>query len=267
MPTNDEQLDRDFAVFGMTKCAAGYQLGSYELPDETICNVIEQIKTDIQSLVIYFLPVHEHEDPDILQDLLVPENSHLVRYMGFLAQGGPTGEQGWRNVVCGHGETCSRNAIIYGIIGSVLKEHIFSELFVGAPPDFTNTLARMEREGVEKDGLFHPFNSPRLYTKKKTNYCRLLPTNPTRSAHSIILHAPLPDNLQRTYRPPHPSTRKPAHPPLVPRPTPVLQSMGPASRSTQYSQEGHGLESLAARFSYRSLSLHGRLQRRNFRSD
>lgn len=153
-PPSDNRVGPDLSKFKMTKCSAGYRSGSYEFPDETICKMIEQIKTDIQDLVEQFPPVREHDGRDILQQLLVPENAQLVRYIGCLAQAGPTVDAGWRDVLSGQGARSSRNAIVFAVVGAVLKEHVFSELFIAAPPAFQQTLATMERRETHSDGLF-----------------------------------------------------------------------------------------------------------------
>ncbi|EME82946.1 uncharacterized protein MYCFIDRAFT_90185 [Pseudocercospora fijiensis CIRAD86] len=81
-----------------------------------------------------------------------PENAQVVRYIGCLAIGGPKGEDGWAELLADQG---CRKALVVGIIGRALKEHVFGSLWFGATAEQLTRLEDMERSRVmmDKDGF------------------------------------------------------------------------------------------------------------------
>ncbi|KXT05222.1 hypothetical protein AC578_8417 [Pseudocercospora eumusae] len=91
--------------------------------------------------------------PTFFRDLLAKaENAQLVRYIGCLAIGGAKGEAGWEELVS---DQACRKALVVGIVGRALKEHVFGSLWFGATADQLKQLEDMEvsPQMVEKDGF------------------------------------------------------------------------------------------------------------------
>jgi hypothetical protein len=98
------------------------------------------------------LPVPVKHKHDLLDKFLVPENEHLIRYIGCVAMGGPTGEDGWATLLC---DTTCRQALVLGIIGRALKENVFSELYFGCGERLNDTLKEQERKLTDQDGKYY----------------------------------------------------------------------------------------------------------------
>ena len=119
--------------------------------DEEICSQMNDIRTLALDLAKSFPRIPTEEKVDTLSQLLKPENTQLVRYMGCLALGGKGFTYGWHTLVAD--DTC-REALVLGIIGRALKEHVFSELYFGADDKLAEKMEKMEREQVHLDGRF-----------------------------------------------------------------------------------------------------------------
>ena len=74
-------------------------------------------------------------------------NAQLVRYIGCLAQGGPKREESWRELLI---DPECRVALVVGIIGTALKEHVFSELWFGGTDEQIEELEKLQER--QKDG-------------------------------------------------------------------------------------------------------------------
>jgi len=114
---------------------------------DIVCQRLNDLKAKVFAFADSFPPAREDIDP--LDALLVPGNQHLVRYIGYLALGGNSGEQSWRETLSNL--TC-RHALVSGVIGRALKEHVFDELCYGAAPEFVESLSKQEEEFVQQDG-------------------------------------------------------------------------------------------------------------------
>lgn len=77
------------------------------------------------------------------------QSAQLVRYIGCLAQGGPKGEESWRELL---GSSECRVALLVGIIGTALKEHVFSELWFGGTDEQIDELERLQEKQKHGEG-------------------------------------------------------------------------------------------------------------------
>jgi hypothetical protein len=76
-------------------------------------------------------------------------NAQLVRYIGCLAQGGPKREESWRELLA---DPECRVALMVGIIGTALKEHVFSELWFGGTDDGIRALEQLQEKQKHGEG-------------------------------------------------------------------------------------------------------------------
>lgn len=88
----------------------------------------------------------EHCLEDLCGDV---RHAQLVRYIGCLAQGGPKREESWRELLS-HPER--RVALIVGIIGTALKEHVFSELWFGGTDEQIGELETLQERQKHGEG-------------------------------------------------------------------------------------------------------------------
>ncbi|KXT15697.1 hypothetical protein AC579_116 [Pseudocercospora musae] len=117
--------------------------------DRERCIEMQEIVRALDALVQDIPPAA----PTFFRDLLAkPENAQLVRYIGCLAIGGSKGEAGWQELVS---DQACRKALVVGIVGRALKEHVFGSLWFGATADQLKQLEDMERSSqmVDKDGV------------------------------------------------------------------------------------------------------------------
>jgi hypothetical protein len=81
------------------------------------------------------------------------QNAQLVRYIGCLAQGGPNLAESWRDLLA---DSETRVALLVGIIGTALKEHVFSELWFGGTEEQIEELERLQERQKNGDGESSP---------------------------------------------------------------------------------------------------------------
>jgi hypothetical protein len=88
----------------------------------------------------------EHCLEDLCSDV---RHAQLVRYIGCLAQGGPNREQSWQELLAN--PEC-RVALVVGIIGTALKEHVFSELWFGGTDEQVEELEKLQERQKHGEG-------------------------------------------------------------------------------------------------------------------
>lgn len=88
----------------------------------------------------------EHSLEDLCGDA---RHAQLVRYIGCLAQGGPKREESWRELLA---NLECRVALIVGIIGTALKEHVFSELWFGGTDEEIGALEALQEKQKNGEG-------------------------------------------------------------------------------------------------------------------
>jgi hypothetical protein len=77
------------------------------------------------------------------------ENAKLVRYIGFLAQGGANGLHSWEELLT---DEEGLTALVVGIVGHALKEHVFSSLWFGGTPEEIDLLEKLQEAEEDQDG-------------------------------------------------------------------------------------------------------------------
>lgn len=167
------ELDSDMEVFGPTleaTAAIARSSLSGHTPDDDVCGKVNEIREKAMAFAISCPSFPERLKHQHYKELLVPNNEHLIRHIGCLAMGGrqretqsaiaPKGEINWIDLLA---NTKCRSALVCGIIGRVLKEHVFSDLYFGASPELSETLKEQEEKLVSQDGKFlHAFrHSPK----------------------------------------------------------------------------------------------------------
>lgn len=76
----------------------------------------------------YFSDSLEDDSQAFFDELLFEENKQLIRYLGCLAIAGDEGEQSWVKLLT---EGPTREALVIGVLGRALKEHVFADLWFG----------------------------------------------------------------------------------------------------------------------------------------
>ena len=129
--------------------------------DQALCSELHLMREEVTDFARKFPPVPTSRADHAIEDLLVPGNAHLIRYIGCLAQGGKESVTGWRNLLK---DTTCRHGLVTGIVGRALREHISAKLYFGAPTDLRQKLEELEQEQVDQDGalsLLHCFRCQR----------------------------------------------------------------------------------------------------------
>ena len=122
---------------------------SLQLNDEEICRKMNDLRSAATELAKTCPPLPSKHKVYMLDHFLVRENEQLIRHIGCLAMGGSTGEQGWVTLLS---DTTCRQALVLGIIGRALKEHVFNELYFGGSDRLVESLSKMEQEQTHLDG-------------------------------------------------------------------------------------------------------------------
>lgn len=125
-----------------------------ETRDREVCRRIH----DLRALILRFArefantPLQSYIRPQGLTSRLCrnAENTHLIRYIGCLADGGPNGVEDWDNLLAGS-ETMT--ALLAGIISAALREHIFSALWLGGTSEQIEELEMLEHRQRVNDGM------------------------------------------------------------------------------------------------------------------
>lgn len=138
-----------------------------DIPDETqrdheVCMRVHKLRACIvdfaQSLVYHNSGTFRKER--CLEDLCGDaRHAQLVRYIGCLAQGGPKREESWRELLT---QPECRVALIVGIVGTALKEHVFSELWFGGTDEEIRALEELQEKQKHGEG-----ESDRFVTSRK----------------------------------------------------------------------------------------------------
>lgn len=122
-------------------------------PHLQVCKQLNDLKASLLKFAEGFGDSIRMPREDILDALLQEKNEHLVRFIGCLAMGGKRGIDGWLDLLA-DGEC--RKALLFGIVGRAVKEHVFTELWFGATDELKEILSKEEKSLVHQDGaLFH----------------------------------------------------------------------------------------------------------------
>lgn len=120
--------------------------------DDYICQEIFELIASIKEFAEDFARHEVNTAPaKFMHELLVKENAQLVRYIGCLAIGGKNGVKGWGDLLT---KPDKREALVVGILGRALKEHVFSDLLFGATLQQKADLQKEEKPASLGDGKF-----------------------------------------------------------------------------------------------------------------
>jgi hypothetical protein len=117
--------------------------------DELVCRRIHKLRAHIVEFAqAYVLSINPSKRPaEYLCNNV--ENAKLIRYIGFLAQGGVNGLDSWNELLSDH--DCV-HALVVGIVGMALKEHVFSALWFGGTPAQIKELEAAQEKQKDEDG-------------------------------------------------------------------------------------------------------------------
>ncbi|KAF2170184.1 hypothetical protein M409DRAFT_19787 [Zasmidium cellare ATCC 36951] len=120
--------------------------------DKAVCGRLYELIADIRTFANKFTTSKEVTTPPagFLDSLLKKENEQLIRYIGCLSQGGKNGRKDWEDLVTAQP---TREALVVGILGRALKEHVFSDLWFGSDPDQKEDLSLREKKTAGDDGF------------------------------------------------------------------------------------------------------------------
>lgn len=128
-------------LLGLVEDVAGVEENQTdELVCEAVSNLVEHIKI-FAEWTWATGPKFKRRDEEFLDLLLRPENEKLVRYITCLSMAGKGGRDAWMDLFY---DVSCRQALVVGIIGRALKEHVFADLWFGATPDQRTKLEETE---------------------------------------------------------------------------------------------------------------------------
>ncbi|KAF2770242.1 hypothetical protein EJ03DRAFT_335668 [Teratosphaeria nubilosa] len=123
-----------------------------------------------------------------LKRALLGPKAHLntIRYIGSLALAGPKGMESWMQLLRGPD---TRQALVMGIIGRALKEHVFSDLWFGGLEAEKKELDKIDRD-LAGDGFSR--------TKRRAMHCAIFQSkyDGSREAHTELQKAIVKITLQ-----------------------------------------------------------------------
>lgn len=129
-------------------------IASEEARDREVCRRVHKLRARVVDFAKAFvaLPANRHFCSQSLVSGLCNDvdNAQLIRFIGCLAQGGPNLEADWENLLA---DTESTTALVVGILGTALRQHVFSALYFGGTPQQIEELMSMEASQIEKDGM------------------------------------------------------------------------------------------------------------------
>lgn len=120
--------------------------------DEEVCRRVHKLRAQIIDFAqAYVCDIKESKrhSPSVEYLCSNVNNAKLVRYIGYLAQGGASGLDSWKELLTD--EECL-TALVVGIVGSALKEHVFSALWFGGNTTEIDLLQECQERQKEEDG-------------------------------------------------------------------------------------------------------------------
>jgi hypothetical protein len=123
------------------------------LRDDEVCRRVHELRADVVDFARGFVHDNsgkvrtEHCLKDLCSDF---RHAQLIRYVGCLAQGGPDREASWRELLTN--PEC-RVALVVGIIGTALKEHVFSELWFSGTDEQIEELEALQEKQKHGEGV------------------------------------------------------------------------------------------------------------------
>lgn len=126
-----------------------------ETADDAVCAALNEVRAQVLELAAAFLaPVvakhgQQRAGAGLLEALLAADAGETARYVGLLAMGGPEGQSGWEVLL---GDADGRRAVVAGVVGRALKEHVFGPLWFGASEAQERELDDLQRAGFQAWG-------------------------------------------------------------------------------------------------------------------
>ena len=119
--------------------------------DEEVCRRVHKIRAQIIDFAqAYVCDVNKSKRRLSVEYLCSDiDNAKLVRYTGYLAQGGANAIVSWDQLL--NNAECL-TALIVGIVGSALKEHVFSALWFGGSDEEIAILENYQQKEIDEDG-------------------------------------------------------------------------------------------------------------------
>lgn len=119
--------------------------------DLEVCRRVHKLRAEIIDFAqAYVVEIKQNKFQPSVQVLCSNvENAKLVRYIGFLAQGGANGLHSWEELLT---DKESLTALVVGIVGHALKEHVFSSLWFGGTPEDIDLLEKLQEAEKDQDG-------------------------------------------------------------------------------------------------------------------
>jgi hypothetical protein len=139
-----------FSQIGLwTKELTGSELEAQR--DIEVCRRVHKLGAQIEDFAMIYTKLVKQSSPRPSVELLCSKisNAKLVRYIGYLAQGGANRLHSWRELLSD--EECL-TALVVGIVGMALKEHVFSALWFGGNSAQIKELEDLEDDQVDDDG-------------------------------------------------------------------------------------------------------------------
>ncbi|EMC99318.1 hypothetical protein BAUCODRAFT_154961 [Baudoinia panamericana UAMH 10762] len=176
--------------------------------DPRVCEQLNKLQRLIYDLAAD-LPILLPEARDFAFNELLAAKSHqqLVRYIGYLALGGPNGRTSWEALIAS--DEC-RRSLVWAITSHSLKEHVFDALWFGASEAEEKELQDQERRLLDLDGLHRTAERAKLCAKFAARHglqtdrrltsmkCRLVIQLENLLAPLWLVFVPFPQRLQNS---------------------------------------------------------------------
>lgn len=119
--------------------------------DEEVCRRVHKLRAQVIDFAhAYVRDVNKSKRRLSVEYLCSDiDNAKLVRYTGYLAQGGANAIVSWDQLL--NNAECL-TALIVGIVGSALKKHVFSALWFGGSDEEIAILENYQQKEIDEDG-------------------------------------------------------------------------------------------------------------------
>lgn len=128
----------------------------YVIRDAEIRDAVWQIMDKMEIFAKDFFDF-EFRDERRLTQAFASMDPATVKIIGYVASGGPGGEEGWRELFYNR---FKRRALVCAIIGNVLVEQVFKHPCFGCTSQTRNRLNKVQKELKDTDGTSSPSITP-----------------------------------------------------------------------------------------------------------
>lgn len=146
-----EEYEQQKALSASTNHHKALRLLSEAEQDEEVCWCVHKLRAQIIDFAqAYVSKISEStHQPSVVYLCSNVNNAKLIRYIGFLAQGGANGLVSWEELL--YDAECL-TALVVGIVGNALKEHVFSAIWFGGTNTQIDDLELQEDQQKDEDG-------------------------------------------------------------------------------------------------------------------